>query len=48
MNTLNAIVNVLTEMDSVMLILVAGGLVGLVLQRIIGVFVKPNYYSGNH
>lgn len=48
MNTLNAIVNVLTEMDSVMLILAAGGLVGLALQRIIGVFVKPNYYPRSH
>lgn len=45
MNTLNAIVNVLTQMDSAMLTLAVGGLVGLVMQRIIGIFVKPNYYA---
>lgn len=42
---MNEIINTLTEMDSVMLTLVFGGLMGLLSQRIIGRFVKPNYYT---
>lgn len=42
---MNTIISVLTEMDSAMLTLALGGLVGIVAQRIIGIFVKPNYYD---
>lgn len=42
---MNDIIEGLTQMDSVMFLLVCGGLLGLVFQRIIGRFVKPNYYS---
>ena len=49
MNTLSAIVNVLTEMDSAMLTLAFGGLLGLGALRVIGIWVKPNYYTkGSH
>lgn len=49
MNALPTIVNILTEMDSAMLTLAFGGLMGLGLLRFIGIWVKPNYYTkGSH
>jgi hypothetical protein len=36
---------VLTKMDSAMLVMVAGGLLGLAIQRALGLFIKPNYYQ---
>jgi hypothetical protein len=39
------LIEVLTAMDSAMLTIAVGGLLGLACQRIIGRFFKPNYYD---
>jgi hypothetical protein len=46
---LAAMIETLTQMDSAMLLIAFSGLLGLLALRIIGIFVKPNYYTkGGH
>lgn len=44
MEPIVVIEQVLTQMDSLMLFAIVGGLLGLGLQRVLGIFIKPNYY----
>jgi len=40
-------IELLTKMDSFLLLAVIGGALGLLLQRVLGVFIKPIYYPHN-
>lgn len=48
MDALQAVENFLTQTASAGLVLVVGGLLGLGIQRILGHFIKPDYYTRSH